>query len=244
MPDAQPTPRRRVEDRDAATAGGEPRLDERPRALRLAMKEPDAHGEHDVEAPLAEVEVLQPGDEELRRPGRDVRSVAPRRRGDHLRRAIDRGQPPAVEPLADERRRDPMPAADLEDPVHGPDPQPFDHRSQPLAHMQIIASALRDEGAAPNEAWCYTRRVPTTRPRYTVTDTAEVSEMLDLAHRAWPEVTDRKQLLLRLAATGRDASTAARRRGPGAATGEQIDAMNRAATLMDIDLLLSDAAWK
>ena len=87
--------------------------------------------------------------------------------------------------------------------------------------------------------------MPTTRPRYTVTDTAEVSEMLDLAHRAWPEVTDRKQLLLRLAATGRDAlrqqlddDDRVRRRA------EQIEAMNRAATLMDIDLLLSDAAWK
>jgi hypothetical protein len=87
--------------------------------------------------------------------------------------------------------------------------------------------------------------VPTTRPRYTVTDTAEVSEMLDLAQRAWPDVTDRKQLLLRLAATGRDAleqqlgdDDRVRRRA------EQVEAMKRAATLMDIDLLLSDAAWK
>jgi hypothetical protein len=86
--------------------------------------------------------------------------------------------------------------------------------------------------------------MPTTRPRYTVTDTAEVAEMLDVAHRAWPDVVDRKQLLLRLAATGRDAvqrrlddEDRVRRRA------EQIDAMNRAATLMDVDLLLSDAAW-
>lgn len=69
--------------------------------------------------------------------------------------------------------------------------------------------------------------------------------MLDLAHRAWPDVTDRKQLLLRLAATGRDAleqqldaDARIRRRG------EQVEAMKRAATLMDVDLLLSDAAWK
>jgi hypothetical protein len=87
--------------------------------------------------------------------------------------------------------------------------------------------------------------MPTTRPRYTVTDTAEVSEMLDLAHRAWPHVSDRKQLLLLLAATGRDAlqqrldeSDRTRRRA------EQIDAMNRAATLLDVDLLLADAAWQ
>jgi hypothetical protein len=87
--------------------------------------------------------------------------------------------------------------------------------------------------------------VPTTRPRYTVTDTAEVREMLDLAHRAWPDVADRKELLLRLAAEGRDAlqkqlddDNRVRRRA------DQDEAMNRAATLMDIDLLLTDAAWK
>ena len=69
--------------------------------------------------------------------------------------------------------------------------------------------------------------------------------MLDLAHRAWPEIADRKQLLLRLAAEGRDAlaqrleeSEQAHRRA------DQLSAMNRAATLMDRDLLLADAAWK
>ena len=87
--------------------------------------------------------------------------------------------------------------------------------------------------------------MPTTRPRYTVTDTGEVSEMLDLARRAWPDVTDRKQLLLRLAAEGRDAiaqrldeTDQTRRRD------EQVAAMRRAATRLDLDLLLSDAAWK
>jgi hypothetical protein len=47
--------------------------------------------------------------------------------------------------------------------------------------------------------------VPTTKPRYTVTDTGEVSELLDEAQRRWPEVSDRKALLLRLAAAGREA---------------------------------------
>jgi hypothetical protein len=31
--------------------------------------------------------------------------------------------------------------------------------------------------------------MPTTRPRYTVTDIGHTAELLDLAHRAWPEVT-------------------------------------------------------
>jgi hypothetical protein len=47
--------------------------------------------------------------------------------------------------------------------------------------------------------------MPTTKPRYTVTDTGEVSELLDEAQRRWPEVSDRKALLLRLAAAGREA---------------------------------------
>ena len=47
--------------------------------------------------------------------------------------------------------------------------------------------------------------MPTTKPRYTVTDTGELSKQLDDAQRRWPDVRDRKDLLLRLAAAGRDA---------------------------------------
>lgn len=47
--------------------------------------------------------------------------------------------------------------------------------------------------------------MPTTKPRYTVTDSGPVRELLDEAQRRWPEVRDRKELLLRLAAAGRAA---------------------------------------
>ena len=47
--------------------------------------------------------------------------------------------------------------------------------------------------------------MPTTKPRYTVTDSGAVSELLDEAQRRWPEVGDRKVLLLRLAEAGREA---------------------------------------
>lgn len=47
--------------------------------------------------------------------------------------------------------------------------------------------------------------MPTTKPRYTITDTGELSELLNEAQRRWPKVRDRKELLLRLAAAGRDA---------------------------------------
>jgi sulfite reductase beta subunit-like hemoprotein len=37
------------------------------------------------------------------------------------------------------------------------------------------------------------------------TDTGELSDLLDTAARHWPEITDRKALLLRLAAAGAEA---------------------------------------
>jgi hypothetical protein len=45
----------------------------------------------------------------------------------------------------------------------------------------------------------------TPRPRYTVTDTGDLSDQLDQAQRRWPEIHDRKELLLKLAAVGSDA---------------------------------------
>jgi len=47
--------------------------------------------------------------------------------------------------------------------------------------------------------------MPTTKPRYTITDTGKLSEQLDVAQRRWPDVRDRKELLLRLAAAGQAA---------------------------------------
>jgi hypothetical protein len=50
--------------------------------------------------------------------------------------------------------------------------------------------------------------MPTSKPRYTLTDTGELSKLLDAAQRRWPEVTERKALLLRLATTGGEAIAA------------------------------------
>jgi len=47
--------------------------------------------------------------------------------------------------------------------------------------------------------------MPTTKPRYTFTDTGRLSELLDEAQRRWPQIRDRKELLLKLAATGGEA---------------------------------------
>jgi hypothetical protein len=92
---------------------------------------------------------------------------------------------------------------------------------------------------------CYTRQMPTSKPRYVVTDTGATAEMLDRAQQAWPEVTDRKQLLLRLAALGRDAIevrdaglTAHQRRAA------QREALEHAPSRVDLDVLLGDEAWR
>jgi hypothetical protein len=87
--------------------------------------------------------------------------------------------------------------------------------------------------------------MPTTRPRYTFTDTGDLEALLDAAQRRWPEVADRKMLLLRLAEEG------------GSALGldsERLDvetrraraeaALKRLRKLVDAEVLLSDSAWR
>jgi hypothetical protein len=69
--------------------------------------------------------------------------------------------------------------------------------------------------------------------------------MLDAAQRRWPDVHDRKELLLRLTAAGSDAIAAE-------AAGEervrrrerQREALRRADQLVDADVLLADSAWR
>jgi hypothetical protein len=86
--------------------------------------------------------------------------------------------------------------------------------------------------------------VPTTRPRYTITDTGAVAEMLDLAQARWPEA-DRKDLLLRLARAGGDVIARELDDRELAVRGErQRVAMGELSELVDAGVLLSDAAWR
>ena len=86
--------------------------------------------------------------------------------------------------------------------------------------------------------------MPTTKPRHTVTDTGHLAELLDAAARRWPDVVDRKQLLLRLAEEGHHAlgsaelATVARDR-----RGRVALALKRIPSLVDVDRLLADEAW-
>jgi hypothetical protein len=87
--------------------------------------------------------------------------------------------------------------------------------------------------------------VPTTRPRYTITDTGQVREMLDLAQRRWPDVHDRRRLLLRLADAGRDRVAVELDESSRTLRSErQRAALHRGRELIDTELLLSDAAWR
>ena len=87
--------------------------------------------------------------------------------------------------------------------------------------------------------------MPTTKPRYVITDTGDMAGMLDDAQRRWPEVHDRRELLIRLASTGHDAiATDLAADAHAARRQRQREALDRARTLVDVDELLSDAAWR
>jgi hypothetical protein len=85
--------------------------------------------------------------------------------------------------------------------------------------------------------------MPTTRPRYTITDTGDTSAMLDVAQSRWPEIDDRRQLLLRLARAGHVAVAREMEEREHRAA-RQREGLRRAPDLVDADALLDDAAWR
>jgi hypothetical protein len=87
--------------------------------------------------------------------------------------------------------------------------------------------------------------MPTSHPRYTLTDTGRVREMLDAAQRQWPEVENRKELLIRLAERGSEQiGRALDEQDAVARSRRQQAAMRRVGQLVDVDLLLADDAWR
>ena len=99
------------------------------------------------------------------------------------------------------------------------------------------------QSVAPCQAWWYTRLVPTTRPRYTVTDTGQTAELLDLAQQAWPEITDRRQLLLRLTQAGGRVLQSELAEQSARRARQQVG-LERAARLVGVDELVGDGAWR
>ena len=47
-------------------------------------------------------------------------------------------------------------------------------------------------------------QMPTTRPRLTITETDDIAAALDAAAARWPDVSSRRELLLRLVEQGRE----------------------------------------
>lgn len=97
------------------------------------------------------------------------------------------------------------------------------HRAAPVLHFAVM---------------------PTTRPRYTFTDTGALRDLLDDAQRHWP-AEDRKDLLLRLAQAGHETlrlaeidADAARRRAA------QRRALASLRQLVDWDAIGDDQAWR
>lgn len=77
-----------------------------------------------------------------------------------------------------------------------------------------------------------------------MTDNGDLAELLDAAQRHWPDVTQRKLLLLRLAEEGH--RTLSRNEEQLQAYDRQAlmtQALQRVPSLIDRELLLSDQAW-
>src|SRR5262245_20590848 len=99
------------------------------RHLRPLPEGSDVEGKDLVEAPIAEVRVLQRDGLEYSPARFDVLAVPPRGHLDHLGRAVDRGDRSRRQPLADQGDRDAVATADLEqaigradlESVHRPD---------------------------------------------------------------------------------------------------------------------------
>lgn len=86
--------------------------------------------------------------------------------------------------------------------------------------------------------------MPTTRPRYTITDAGAVSDLLDDAQRRWPEVSDRKELLLRLARAGHDSLHLDRAKAEESKRRErQRAALARLQRAVDWNAIGDDQAW-
>ena len=76
-----------------------------------------------------------------------------------------------------------------------------------------------------------------------MTDTGETAELLDLAAEVWPEVSDRRQLLIRLTEVG--ARTLRAEIADRQVREERQRAgLQRAAGLVDLDELIGDGAWR
>lgn len=87
--------------------------------------------------------------------------------------------------------------------------------------------------------------MPTTRPRYTVTDTGQLRTYLDAAERQWPEVRSRRELLLRLTQAGHEALDVEQSGARAAQRREtQLAALQSLRRTVDWGAIRDDQAWR
>ena len=87
--------------------------------------------------------------------------------------------------------------------------------------------------------------MPTTRPRYTITDTGPLQTLLDYAERRWPEVGSRKELLLLLAETGHESLRISESKADMRDLRErQSTALDALRSTVDWDAIRNDEAWR
>jgi hypothetical protein len=79
--------------------------------------------------------------------------------------------------------------------------------------------------------------MPTTHPRYMLTDTGKVAQALDAAAQRWPDRPRRELVDLLM-------SVAAQRIEREQRVARQTQALRRLPELVDADVLLSDQAWR
>lgn len=87
--------------------------------------------------------------------------------------------------------------------------------------------------------------MPTIRPRYTVTDSGPLRDLLDDAQRRWPEIESRKELLLALAQTGHESLRLAELDAESSRRRErQHAALAGLQRTVDWDAIRDDQAWR
>jgi hypothetical protein len=86
--------------------------------------------------------------------------------------------------------------------------------------------------------------MPTTPPRYTITDMGSLRDLLDDAQIRWPDVRDRKELLLRLAQAGHESLGHERVQTEASIRLErQRTALAELQRLVNWDAIRDDQAW-
>ena len=163
----------------------------RDRPVHGKTSEIDARRAHDLRRPAGDPDgrALPLARRRSRPPARRLRGVRPRRRrhhGDPPPRAARRGRPVPSRVRADGRRA-----------------------------SSCWRTSCRDDhpGVIPSASGVTLGIVPTSKPRYAITDTAAVARTLDAAARRWPELAgDRKALLLRVLDAGAALARCGRRR--------------------------------